>query len=124
MPCNSNTLFQKMPDKVSFLYAQISEKWLELFLKKFPSYTFRNNVESETVLYLTNGRKSTESAPLFQVEYGLSLILTLLSCFEWFQNFCYHNFRLTSLRTHLITEESSIELGEGTCYTNIQLFFT
>lgn len=57
MPCNSNTLFQKMPDKVSFLYAQISEKWLELFLKKFPSYTFRNNVESETVLYLTNGRK-------------------------------------------------------------------
>lgn len=46
-----------MPDKVSFLYAQISEKWLELFLKKFPSYTFRNNVESETVLYLTNGRK-------------------------------------------------------------------
>lgn len=76
MPCNSNTLFQKMPDKVSFLYAQISEKWLELFLKKFPSYTFRNNVESETVLYLTNGRKSTESAPLFQVEYGLSLILT------------------------------------------------
>lgn len=58
MPCNSNTLFQKMPDKVSFLYAQISEKWLELFLKKFPSYTFRNNVESETVLYLTNGRKT------------------------------------------------------------------
>lgn len=69
-------------------------------------------------------KKSTESVPLFQVEYGLSLILTLLSCFEWFQNFCYHNFRLTSLRTHLITEESSIELGEGTCYTNIQLFFT
>lgn len=59
MPCNSNTLFQKMPDKVSFLYAQISEKWLELFLKKFPSYTFRNNVESETVLYLTNGRKTS-----------------------------------------------------------------
>ena len=59
MPYNSNTLFQKMPDKVSFFYAQISEKWLELFLKKFPSYTFRNNVESETVLYLTNGRKSS-----------------------------------------------------------------
>lgn len=64
MPCNSNTLFQKMPDKVSFLYAQISEKWLELFLKKFPSYTFRNNVESETVLYLTNGRKSSLSGLL------------------------------------------------------------
>lgn len=31
-------------------------------------------------------KKSTESVPLFQVEYGLSLILTLLSCFEWFQN--------------------------------------
>ena len=54
---NSNTLFQKMPDKVSFFYAQMSEKWLELSLKKFPSYIFRNNVESETVLYLTNGRK-------------------------------------------------------------------
>ena len=57
MPYNSNTLFQKMPDKVSFFYAQMSEKWLELSLKKFPSYIFRNNVESETVLYLTNGRK-------------------------------------------------------------------
>jgi len=31
-------------------------------------------------------KKSTESVPLFQVEYGLSLILTLLYCFEWFQN--------------------------------------
>lgn len=61
MPYNSNTLFQKMPDKVSFFYAQISEKWLELFLKKFPSYTFRNNVESETVLYLTNGRKRSKT---------------------------------------------------------------
>lgn len=57
MPYNSNTLFQKMPDKVSFFYAQMSEKWLELSLKKFPSYIFRNNFESETVLYLTNGRK-------------------------------------------------------------------
>ena len=55
---NSNTLFQKMPDKVSFFYAQMAEKWLELSLKKFHSYIFRNNVESETVLYLTNGRKS------------------------------------------------------------------
>ena len=54
---NSNTLFQKMPDKVSFFYAQMAEKWLELSLKKFHSYIFRNNVESETVLYLTNGRK-------------------------------------------------------------------
>ena len=60
MPYNSNTLFQKMPDKVSFFYAQMSEKWLELSLKKFPSYIFRNNVESETVLYLTNGRKIEE----------------------------------------------------------------
>lgn len=33
------------------------KKRLELFLNKFPSYTFINNVESETVLYLTNGRK-------------------------------------------------------------------
>ena len=57
MPYNSNTLFQKMPDKVSFFYAQMAEKWLELSLKKFHSYIFRNNVESETVLYLTNGRK-------------------------------------------------------------------
>ena len=30
-------------------------------------------------------KKSTESVPLSQVEYGLSLILTLLYCFEWFQ---------------------------------------
>ena len=61
---NSNTLFQKMPDKVSFFYAQMAEKWLELSLKKFHSYIFRNNVESETVLYLTNGRKRGDS-PLF-----------------------------------------------------------
>ena len=33
------------------------KKWLELFLKKFLLCTFRNNVESETVLYLTNCRK-------------------------------------------------------------------
>ena len=58
---NSNTLFQKMPDKVSFFYAQMAEKWLELSLKKFHSYIFRNNVESETVLYLTNGRKRSLS---------------------------------------------------------------
>ena len=58
MPYNSNTLFQKMPDKVSFFYAQISKKWLELSLKKFSSYIFKNNGESETVLYLTNGRKT------------------------------------------------------------------
>ena len=30
-------------------------------------------------------KKSTESVPLSQVDYGLSLILTLLYCFEWFQ---------------------------------------
>ena len=35
----------------------MSEKLLELFLRKFHSYTFRNNVELETVLYLTNGSK-------------------------------------------------------------------
>ena len=65
MPYSSNTLFQKMPDKASFLCAQMSEKWLELFLKKFPSFIFRNNIESETVLYLTNGRKREDlSGPL------------------------------------------------------------
>ena len=37
------------------------KKWLELFLKKFLLCTFRNNVESETVLYLTNGRKNKTS---------------------------------------------------------------
>ena len=31
-------------------------------------------------------KKSTESVPLSQVEYGLSLILTLLPCFEWFHS--------------------------------------
>ena len=36
------------------------KKWLELFLKKFLLCTFRNNVESETVLYLTNGRKKRQ----------------------------------------------------------------
>ena len=40
------------------------KKWLELFLKKFLLCTFRNNVESETVLYLTNGRKK-RPVPLF-----------------------------------------------------------
>ncbi|MFR3747312.1 hypothetical protein [Streptococcus sp.] len=67
MPYNSNTLFQKMPDKVSFFYAQMSEKWLKLSLKKFPSYIFRNNVESETVLYLTNGRKKKLENGTFKV---------------------------------------------------------
>ena len=38
----------------------MSEKLLELFLRKFHSYTFRNNVELETVLYLTNGRKEPQ----------------------------------------------------------------
>ena len=38
------------------------KKWLELFLKKFLLCTFRNNVESETVLYLTNGRKGSPTA--------------------------------------------------------------
>ena len=67
------------------------KKWLELFLKKFLLCTFRNNVESETVLYLTNGRKRVrwiipmdflyvKKAPnrchFFQVVYGLSFILT------------------------------------------------
>lgn len=64
MPYNSNTSFQKMPDKVSFFYAQISKKWLELSLKKFSSYIFKNNGESETVLYLTNGRKRGGFPPL------------------------------------------------------------
>ena len=67
---NSNTLFQKMPDKVSFFYAQMAEKWLELSLKKFHSYIFRNNVESETVLYLTNGRKRGGSPPLPLIIYS------------------------------------------------------
>ena len=41
------------------------KKRLELSLKKFSSYTFRNNVESETVLYLTNDRKREDlSSPL------------------------------------------------------------
>lgn len=35
---------------------------------------------------LFGGQKSTESVPLSQVEYELSLILTLLPCFEWFHS--------------------------------------
>ena len=41
------------------------KKWLELFLKKFLLCTFRNNVESETVLYLTNGRKRSRINDFF-----------------------------------------------------------
>ena len=69
---NSNTLFQKMPDKVSFFYAQMAEKWLELSLKKFHSYIFRNNVESETVLYLTNGRKKEAETRLVSTPLSIS----------------------------------------------------
>lgn len=61
MPYSSNTLFQKMPDKASFLCAQMSEKWLELFLKKFPSCIFRNNIESDSDFYL---QKSASEADL------------------------------------------------------------
>ena len=50
-----------MPDKASFLCAQMSEKWLELFLKKFPSCIFRNNIESDSDFYL---QKSASEADL------------------------------------------------------------
>ena len=87
-----------------------------------------NSKDKKSPLDHSNGlfvrQKSTESVPLFSSCIRTKPYFNSLYCFEWFQNFCYHNFRLTSLRTHLITEESSIELGEGTCYTNIQLFFT
>ena len=47
------------------------KKWLELFLKKFLLCTFRNNVESETVLYLTNGRKKkSKKLKKFREEYN------------------------------------------------------
>ena len=84
---NSNTLFQKMPDKVSFFYAQMAEKWLELSLKKFHSYIFRNNVESETVLYLTNGRKrGWDKSPSLSIIFGLS------SKTQWLSGFYYADF--------------------------------
>ena len=87
MPYNSNTLFQKIPDKVSFFYAQMSEKWLELSLKKFPSYIFRNNVESETVLYLTNGRKrGWDKSPSLSIVFGLS------SKTQWLSGLYYADF--------------------------------
>lgn len=35
-----------------------------------------------------------------------------------------NDFGLTYPQTHPIIEESSIEMGEETCYTNIQRFFT
>ena len=78
------------------------KKWLELFLKKFLLCTFRNNVESETVLYLTNGRKRVrwtipmdflyvKKAPnrchFFQVVYGLSLNLTCCIVSNGFKTF-------------------------------------
>ena len=48
----------------------------------------RNSSYKKSPLDYSNGlfghQKSTESVPLSQVEYGLSLILTLLYCFEWF----------------------------------------
>ncbi len=50
----------------------------------------RNSSYKKSPLDYSNGlfghQKSTESVPLSQVEYGLSLILTLLSCFEWFHS--------------------------------------
>ena len=48
----------------------------------------RNSSYKKSPLDYSNGlfghQKSTESVPLSQVDYGLSLILTLLYCFEWF----------------------------------------
>ena len=38
--------------------------------------------------------------------------------------FLCNDFWLTYLQTHPIIEESSIEMGEETCYTNIRRFFT
>ena len=50
----------------------------------------RNSSYKKSPLDYSNGlfghQKSTESVPLSQVEYGLSLILTLLYCFEWFHS--------------------------------------
>ena len=81
MPYNSNTLFQKMPDKVSFLYAQMSEKMAWTISQKFPSYTFRNNVESETVLYLTNGRKISDKK-LYDVNFFQDYFKIMRSVFQ------------------------------------------
>ena len=51
----------------------------------------RNRTDKKSPLDNSEGlfghQKSTESVPLSQVEYGLSLILTLLYCFEWFHSF-------------------------------------
>ena len=51
----------------------------------------RNRTDKKSSLDDSKGlfgqQKSTESVPLSQVEYGLSLILTLLPCFEWFHSF-------------------------------------
>jgi len=38
---NSNTLFQKIPDKVSFLYAQMSEKMAWTIPQKIPFMHFQ-----------------------------------------------------------------------------------
>lgn len=50
----------------------------------------RNRTDKKSSLDDSKGlfgqQKSTESVPLSQVEYGLSLILTLLYCFEWFHS--------------------------------------
>jgi hypothetical protein len=50
----------------------------------------RNRTDKKSPLDDSKGlfvqQKSTESVPLSQVEYGLSLILTLLPCFEWFHS--------------------------------------
>ena len=50
----------------------------------------RNRTDKKSSLDDSKGlfgqQKSTESVPLSQVEYGLSLILTLLPCFEWFHS--------------------------------------
>ena len=65
----------------------MAEKWLELSLKKFPSYIFRNNVESETVLYLTNGRKrGWDKSPILSIVFGLS------SKTQWLSGLYYADF--------------------------------
>ena len=50
----------------------------------------RNRTDKKSPLDNSKGlfgqQKSTESVPLSQVEYGLSLILTLLPCFKWFHS--------------------------------------
>ena len=97
------------------------KKWLELFLKKFLLCTFRNNVESETVLYLTNGRKrgpirssldvSFSSPTTVDKEPFFTVLLQLVTQTDAFEDLI-HTFSVVNRVENLV----DLFLGEARSY--------